>query len=189
MTLQINTPCSPQHPLSLDCEGYHKLLAAVEQDEARGDKWHNYRGKLAWAIERAKHYAEKTGLTPESILDAWEAKRNYWYMNYYQDSSQPEIQGDKVRIFETVSEMLESIGENGFRCPACEGVSKSPYKCTTGIKKDGKPCDWKVYGLFGHLGKGVSVFVKEKVAGESIFMPVAWESSSPENVNIEARHE
>jgi hypothetical protein len=43
---------------------------------------------------------------------------------------------------------------------------------------DGKTCDWKVYGLFGHLGKGIFVFVKEKVAGKNIFMPVAWEQGA-----------
>jgi len=169
---------------SLDCEGYRKILIGVEKDESSGHKnWHDYGGKLAWIVARANHYAEKTGLTPEAILDAWEAKRDYWYMNYYQESRQPLINDDKVRVFETVADMLESMGKTGFRCPACEGVSKSPYECTTGIEKHGKPCDWKVYGLFGHMGKGVSVFVKEKVAGESLFMPVAWESSSPENVS------
>jgi hypothetical protein len=54
-------------------------------------------------------------------------------------------------------------------------VSQSPYECASGIKKEGKACGWKVYGLLGHLGKGVSVFVKEKLELESLFMPVAWE--------------
>lgn len=163
---------------TLNCDGYRKLLASVEADEGKHPRFHNYRGKLAWATARAKHYAEKTGLTPEAILDAWEQKRDCWYMNFYQPSNQPEITGNNVRVFETSTELLESIGDAGFRCPACAGVSKSPYECTTGIVKDGKKCDWKVYGLFGHLGKGTSVFVKEKVAGENIFMPVAWESGA-----------
>lgn len=170
MNMQVKNP-----PI-LDCEGYRKLWASLEHDEERGYKTHDYREKVAWVIERAKHYAEKTGLTPEAILDAWEGRRNYWYMNYYQESNQPEIKGDKVRVFETVAELGKSIGEAGFRCPACEGVSKSPYECTSGITKNGKTCDWKVYGLFGHLGKGVYVFVKEKAMGENLFMPVAWES-------------
>lgn len=165
---------------ALDCDGYRKLLAAVEYDEQESPGFHDYRGKLSWIISRANHYAEKTGLSPESILDAWEERRDYWYMNFYQDSQQPEIKGDKVRVFETVAEMLESIGKRGFRCPNCEGVSKSPYTCDTGIIASGKPCDWKVYGLFGHLGKGVAVFVKEKLAGENLFMPIAWEPTTDE---------
>lgn len=174
-----NQPPEPIQPL--DCAGYRKLLASVERDEQQypGQSAHDYRGKLAWVLARARHYAEKTGLTPESILDAWEERRTYWYMNYYQECNQPEIKGDTVRVFDTVAELLASIGSTGFRCPACEGVSKSPYECTTGLPMKGKgkqqTCNWKVYGLFGHLGKGVSVYVKEKLAGESLFMPVAWE--------------
>lgn len=53
---------------------------------------------------------------------------------------------------------------------ACNGISVSPYECS--------PCDWKVYGLFRDLGKGVYVFVKEHVRGELLFMPLAWEKQS-----------
>jgi len=42
--------------------------------------------------------------------------------------------------------------------------------------ENGKPCDWKVYGLFKDLGKGVYIFVKEKMRGETIFKPIAWEN-------------
>lgn len=173
-TTQTPEPIQP-----LDCEGYRKLLAAVERDEQQSPGFHDYRGKLRWVLDRARHYAEKTGLTAEAILDAWEERRDYWYMNYYQDCNQPEIKGESVRVFDTVADLLASIGTAGFRCPACEGASKSPYKCTTGLPMKGKGrvqvCDWKVYGLFGHMGKGVSVYVKEKLAGESLFMPIAWE--------------
>jgi hypothetical protein len=98
-------------------------------------------------------------------------------MNYYQDSNQPEIKAERARVFETVTELLASIGSTGFRCPNCGGVSKSPYECTSGKKTRGEACDWKVYGLFGHMGKGISVYVKESLKGENIFMPVAWEHS------------
>lgn len=36
-------------------------------------------------------------------------------------------------------------------------------------------CDWKVYGLFKDLGKGVFVYCKNEIRGERIFMPVEWE--------------
>jgi len=161
----------------MDCAGYRKLVASVERDEKESPGFHDYRGKLAWAIARAKHYAEKTGLTAEAILDAWEGRRDYWYMNYYQECNQPDIHGEKVHVFDTVAEMLVSIGTAGFRCPACNGASRSAYECTTGRKLHGKTCDWKVYGLFGHMGKGTAVYVKEKLAGENIFMPIAWEKT------------
>lgn len=165
-----------------ECEGYKKLLAAVEHDEQKNARNHDYRGKLAWIVDRAKHYAEKTGLTAEEILDAWESRRNYWYMNYYQDCDQPEINGDNVVVFETKDDLLNSIGKAGFRCPYCNGVSTSPYECNSGVKVQlinsdvtDSVCNWKAYGLFGHMGKGVYVFVKHECTGENMFKPVAWE--------------
>jgi len=165
-------------PDVLDCEGYRTLLAKVVKDESQS-KAHNYRAKLAWIVARARHYAEKTGLKAEDILDSWEKKCDYWYMNYYQDCNQPEIKTGSVRVFETCDELKTAIGQAGFRCPACGGVSKSPYECTTGIVINKKPCDWKVYRLFGHLGKGITVYVKEKMNANAIFMPIAWENNAP----------
>lgn len=137
---------------------------------------HQYCDKFKWIIDRAKHYGEKLGVNWEDILDSWEESCNYWYMNYYQECNQPEIKGDKVKVFETVEDMLKSIGDKKFRCPACGGISKSPYNCDSGLEMEkGKVCDWKVYGLFGDLGKGVFVYCKDKLQGETIFMPIAWE--------------
>jgi hypothetical protein len=177
--------------------GYESLKAAVKRDcnkegscgcfnqngrdvlnQIKDGKrcFHDYCNKFKWVIERAKHYAEKLGLNWEDILDSWEADRTYWYMNYYQESNQPEINGDKVKAFETVDEMLKSIGDKKFRCPACGGISTNPYECNSGLEMSkGKICDWKVYGLFGDMGKGVFVYCKDKLKGQTIFMPIAWE--------------
>jgi hypothetical protein len=155
---------------------YRKLLEAVERDEAKSPGFHDYRGKLQWIADRAQHYAEKTGLDASDILAAWEGQRDYWYMNFYQESAQPKLDGDRVRVFETMADLQAAIDNKGFRCPACAGVSTSPYTCDTGIARDGKPCDWKSWGLFGTLGKGASVFVKSEIRGENVFMPVAWET-------------
>ncbi len=160
-----------------DCDGYKKLKAAVELDAKESPKFHDYHAKLAWALERAKHYAEKTGLTDVDILDSWEKSRTYWYMNYYQDCNQPMIEeGGRVRVFDRLDDLRTAIGKAGFRCPACDGVSKDPYTCNSGEKMEGGgPCDWKVYGLLGDLGKGVFIFVKSEMRGQRIFKPVSWE--------------
>ena len=168
-----------------ECDGYQKLLAAVEADETKSSGFHDYRAKLRWIVDRAQHYAEETGLSAADILDAWEAHRNYWYMNYYQEANQPEIKGDAVRVFATAEEAQQSIGETGFRCPYCKGVSRSPYQCDSGklvelMDHPGVefPCDWKSYGLFGTLGEGAHVFLKDQMRVESVFMPVAWEPAN-----------
>lgn len=168
-----------------DCVGYRKLLAEVERDEGPPDrpKTHDYRGKLQWIVDRVQHYADATGLPPEQILDAWEERRHYWYMNFYQESRQPTLDGPKVRVFDTVEQLGAVVGVSGFRCPYCKGVSRSPYRCDSGVQvellnsKELATCNWGVGGLLGDLGKGVFVFVKEKMIGERIFMPVDWEEA------------
>lgn len=164
-------------------EGYKSLRAAIEGDCRSGWPDSDRMAKLTFACDRAKHYEEKTGVPAGDILTAWEGRRNYWYMNYYQDANQPLITGDSVRVFETKEDARAAIGKGGFRCPRCKGVSANPYECNSGVKlilRDGnKPekCNWKVYGLFGALGKGVTVFVKSELRGWEIFMPVAWEKT------------
>lgn len=126
--------------------------------------------------EKLQQYSNVLNIPQEEILKAWEDKRNYSAINYYQNCNQPSL--DKVRVFESVQDMLKSIGENKFRCPACEGVSTNPYECNSGIViAKNRKCDWSVYGLLGDLGKGANVFCKDKMAGETIFMPLAWEDS------------
>lgn len=162
-------------------KGYEKLAAAVTKDceeeggtlhpegccKCGGKCDHHYCDKFKWVIDRAKAYGEATGLNWEDILDSWEQDRNYWYMNYYQDCNQPEIKGGKVRVFDTLEDFRAAIGEMKFRCPSCGKVTADPYEC--------KACGWKVYGLLGDLGKGVFVYVKDKLKGDNIFMPISWE--------------
>lgn len=161
--------------------GYDKLKAAVDKDCVKdggtmypegcvscgGKCSHKYCDKFKWVIDRAKAYGEATGLNWEDVLDGWETDRNYWYMNYYQDCNQPEIKAGKVRVFGTILELKEAIGEMKFRCPSCGKESPNPYEC--------KACGWKVYGLLGDMGKGVFVYVKEQLRGETMFMPISWE--------------
>lgn len=128
---------------------------------------HKYCDKFKWIIERAKHYGEKLGMDWRDVLNEWENDRSCWYMNYYQDSKQPLIQGECVSVFETKEDLLASIQDKGFRCPSCGAISKGPYICDK--------CDWKSYGLFGTLGKGVTFIVKKPFVVEEIFKPIAWE--------------
>ena len=159
-----------------DCAGYKSLLASVENDEKEGFHSHDYRGKLKWVLDRAQHYAEKTGMDASEILDMWERKRDYWFMNYYQECNQPEIKDGNVYVFDSVEAYRESVGSAGFRCPMCAGVSHDPYECDSKLEMSkGITCDWKAYGLLGTLGKGVTIFLKSEMAMAHIFKPIAWE--------------
>lgn len=162
-------------------KGYEKLSQAVKRDcekgsgvfrpegccECGGNCFHKYCDKFKWTIDRAKAYGKAMGLNWQEILDSWEADRTYWYMNYYQECNQPEIKSGNVRVFDTMEEFQESIGEMKFRCPSCGKETASSYEC--------KACGWVVYGFLGDLGKGVFVYVKERLKGENLFMPVVWE--------------
>lgn len=162
-----------------ECEGYKNLLAAIERDEKRQSRVHDLRGKLAWVIARAEHYGEKTGLNPSDILNAWERHRSYWYMNYYQDANQPEIKDGNVKVFESIADAKASIGQPQYRCPRCKGVSSDPYNCNASSK-----CNWTSFGLFGAMGKGVYVYIKNELRGQEMFMPLAWENQKSTVENL-----
>lgn len=127
---------------------------------------------------KLEEYSEALGISQEEILKSWEKDRSYTAINYYQECNQPSIKGDNTKVFETVEDMLKALGKREFRCPSCGGISSNPYVCDSGLEMTkGKICDWKVYGLFGDLGKGVFVYCKDKLKGETIFMPVALENN------------
>ena len=136
--------------------------------------FHKYCDRYAFIISLAKHYESYFGVSWEKFLEKWETDRTYWYMNFYQRSfpNFEKMIGDgRLKIFDTVKDLQKSTGKE-FRCPSCMGISKDAYECTR------KDCDWKSYGLFGTMGKGVSVFVKENLAEQHFFMPIKWEKQS-----------
>lgn len=78
--------------------GYKSLKAAYIRDvQGSRRQKHPLRRKaeflrkFQWVISRAKHYAYHTGESIESILNSWEEKRNYWWLNYYQECNQPKF--------------------------------------------------------------------------------------------------
>ena len=75
--------------------------------------------------------------------------------------------------------IIQAPVEVKFDCPYCGEISTDPYECNSGAKvSDDKICDWKVYGLFGDLGKGTFIYCKDKGKGETIFTPIAWEDNN-----------
>ena len=89
---------------------------------------------------------------------------------------------ENITIYESLEDLKNKIDfSKGFRCPACGGVSKNPYKCDSGqLINDEKVCDWKAYGLFGTMGKGFTFTIKdgflENPKVDDIFYPVSLET-------------
>lgn len=141
-----------------------------ETGERRAVELENYlRNKL-------EEYSSVLRIPQEEILKSWEEDRTYSAINYYQEANQPALKSEDVKVFDSLKDLTESLSEHKFRCPSCNGVSTNPYECNSGEKMSiGIICDWKIYGLFGDLGKGVYIYVKDKLKGENIFMPLSWE--------------
>lgn len=164
------------------CEGYLRLKERALRNIEHGWNEIDVNKKFDWVIKRAEHYAEKLNLPINDILNSWEDDCDYSFVNYYQDANQPLIENDYVRVFDTIDDLLVSIGEKKFRCPCCNGISTNPYNCNSNeVISSGKPCDWKVYGLFMDLGKGVYIYIKDKLKGETMFMPLSWEIDKGRN--------
>ena len=162
-------------PDTEDGPGLKELRELAEDDLKRGNNHVGPLEKIEWIIERAKHYQLKTEKPYQEIIDTWVSKKDYWYINYFQEENQPLITGEDVYLFENREAAKESFKELGFRCPRCGGISKSPTECDTNIVVDKKTCDWKSYGLFGTLGKGVTIILKDTISIENIFKPIAYE--------------
>lgn len=75
--------------------------------------FHDFCGKYAWVIERAKLYAERTGYTMDEVLEIWEEDRDYWYMNYYQDCNQPSKMPGRISGLKIIEMEAQVVKLNG----------------------------------------------------------------------------
>lgn len=119
-------------------------------------------------------YSQVLEQSQADILQALEDARTYSVVNYYQAANFPSLHG--VALFDTVEQFKARYPLLKYRCPACEGVSSDAFECDSGVIRNGKKCDWKAYGLFRTMGKGMRVafvkdFLKRPIVYE-IFMPV-----------------
>lgn len=119
-------------------------------------------------------YSRVLNLPEAEILAAMESARNYSAINYYQSANFPSLDG--VVLIDSVDEFKTRYPSGRYRCPACDGVSTDPYVCNSGAMVQGKPCDWKSYGLFGTMGKGLRVALRngflQRPKVDEIFAPI-----------------
>lgn len=148
-------------------KGYESLTASyrywAEREPGHKDEW---KQKYEWALERAQQYADHLGVTRDEVLAAWEQERDYWYVNYYQESNQPDLTRRNVVTLEQWEAEGERLyGKNRlewrFRCPTC-GHIQTPQEfkaagigphaayqsCASRYGLGGKStCKWTVGGL------------------------------------------
>ena len=163
-----------------DCEKYSNCFSENGCTKERNKCTHDYCGKYKWVIDRAKHYAEKTGKTVDEVMTIWETDRTYWYMNYYQECNQPELNSESIVNYEDwLTELKKRFGNDAknwaFKCPSCGNIqtandfikhkidepeSKVYYNCIGRYVK-GVGCDWSLGGFF-NINK-VSVMKDAKI--------------------------
>lgn len=160
----------------------HDLELYKEREPGRATEWQS---RFDWAVARAQQYADYCHTTREKVLEAWEEVRDYWFVNFYQDSNQPDLsKGNVQSIDDWVAEGRRLYGEDKmdwkFKCPMCGHVQtarefkeagKEPYlayqNCASRHGLGGRPdCKWTVGGLFRIGGRYV---IDEKFVPHLIF--------------------
>ncbi|EKO3657438.1 hypothetical protein M3906_000250 [Vibrio metschnikovii] len=84
-------------------KGYKSLKEAYMRDARRAGKEarpmrnkEEFYKKFQWVISRCIHYSQALNKQPWDILDEWESKRDYWWLNFYQESKQPKIRPESI---------------------------------------------------------------------------------------------
>lgn len=128
-----------------------------------------------------KNYSDVLGYSEYEILKAIESKRTYSAANYYQISKFP-LLDEKVKIFKTTSELIETTKNSKFICPACNQEQSNPYSCKSGhIDEHGKECNWKSFGFLGTIDRGFRFTIKDSFLDtpmiDDCFLPVIFVNS------------
>lgn len=82
--------------------GYKSLMKSVTRDVQDANKQRQrghrpmrdkeeFMKNFRWVINRAIHYSHHTGRPIHEILNDWESKRDYWWLNYYKEGRQPKL--------------------------------------------------------------------------------------------------
>ncbi|HFU2857273.1 TPA: hypothetical protein ACGQ50_000813 [Enterobacter cloacae] len=109
---------------------------------------------------RLPEYAEFFGESQATVLEWWESHRRVNVVNHYQESNIPRLAD--ILTFKTKAEFAAINPSKKYICPACDAQTDNPYECEAGtLKADGNKCDWKSYGFFKTLGKGVDILIAE----------------------------
>lgn len=125
--------------------------------------------KLKWVLDRADAYADACKVKRDDVLKAWETKRNYWWLNFYQDCNQPDparMKGTPVVLYaDWLKEGSRLYGPDmldwRLKCPACGHIQTLREFKDAGVDEENaftccasrfnlgsnKTCKWTTGGL------------------------------------------
>lgn len=129
---------------------------------------------LIFISERIPQYAKVVGKTDLDFLILYANARRVNYNNWFSDTYLPDL--DTVFVFDTIDDFKTKFPSGKYICPSCEGESTDFQTCNSGLRNTGQKCNWRSYGLFGTLGKGIKIYIKDMVTDFpkpiEIFMPI-----------------
>ena len=151
-------------------KGYASLMEAYTNDlNERSRTKEELDAKLQWILDRASAYASACNCTRDDVLKAWETKRNYWWINFYQDCNQPDparMKGTPIVLYANwLKEGTRLYGPDmldwRLKCPACGHVQTLREFRDAGVEEEraftccasrfgfgGRPdCKWTTGGL------------------------------------------
>lgn len=158
-----------------------QLLSQIKKSAMFIDKNYQHTGSrrkpeidrfMRFVVGISQHYAKKLNISQQEVLYLWEKNRTYWALNYYQQANFPKITAKDVYFFNSSNDFHKRFPSRQYICPACNSISTNMMICNSGKEIDGKVCDWKSFGLFGCLGKGITVILKDNLKPIQIFKPI-----------------
>lgn len=127
---------------------------------------------LSFIAARIPEYAKVTGKTDLEFLTFYAKNRRVNYTNWFNESYLPDL--SDIMVFETTKDFKEKFPSGKYKCSACEGITTDAQECNSGVEigkgKNKSVCNWKTYGLFRDMGKGIKVLIKEHI--EEIPKPI-----------------
>lgn len=117
--------------------------------------------KVTFLCERVPQYAKVMGKSELETLELFAKSRTCNYTNYFQNAHFPDL--SEVYVFDTIEDLKAKFPSKQYQCPCCGGISTDYQQCNSGKYIDEKVkevCNWKAYGLFGDMGKGIKVIIK-----------------------------
>lgn len=148
-------------------KGIASLQAAFEHDlEKHWRSEEELKHHLKWVLDRADMYAKACKTDREAVLAAWEANRDYWWLNYYQECKQPDVSGRDVftiNDWKFIGHVKygDDLLDWKFKCPACGNVQTMRQFKEAGVDPNlaylncasrhnlggKKECKWTIGGL------------------------------------------
>jgi hypothetical protein len=122
--------------------------------------------KVFFLAKRVQQYAKVMDKSEIETLELLAESKDCNYMNYFQNANIPDI--SDVYVFNTIEEFLFVFPSKKYICPCCGGISTNHQECNSGKnidKESTEACNWKVYGLFFDMNKGIRVIIKSTFTG------------------------